>query len=37
MLVAIISFCIGLLVGIFGVIVVALAMSGKESEEWISK
>ena len=33
MLVAIIAFCIGLLVGIFGVIVVALAMSGKENED----
>lgn len=33
MLVAIIAFSIGLLVGIFGVIVVALAMSGKENED----
>ena len=33
MLVAIIAFCIGLLFGIFGVIVVALAMSGKENED----
>ena len=33
MLVAIIAFCIGLLVGIFGVIVVALAMSGKEKDD----
>jgi len=33
MLVAIIAFSIGLLVDIFGVIVVALAMSGKENED----
>lgn len=31
MITALISFCIGVLVGIFGVIVVALAMSGKEN------
>ena len=33
MLVAIIAFSIGLVVGIFGVIVVALAMSGKEKDD----
>ena len=33
MIVAIIAFCIGLVVGIFSVIVIALAMSGKENED----
>ena len=33
MLVAIIAFCIGLLFGIFGVIVVALAISGGDDDD----
>lgn len=33
MLVAIIAFCIGLLFGIFGVIVIALAISGGDDDD----
>jgi hypothetical protein len=33
MIIAVIAFCAGVLVGVFGVIVVALAMSGKENED----
>lgn len=33
MITALISFCIGVLVGVFGVIVVALAMSQKENDD----